>query len=662
MMDVMQQETTKLFIYGSLREPSIFESVCGFSFSLKPSHVRPEKVLFAELAMLGGYRRVSPDNVYFYAIPDATAKVQGFVIHDVSPAAMKEIDKYEGQFYERETVMVNTANGPMMAQSYLASPKSMKKRFGDRFHVNLIHELWLRKRIKQFFEEHTRPGEDTIDADTERLARRELVGTTERDLVVSHLGQDAVSDFFLEHELNRPSPSIKALYDNPQALPYIDNYIALVIKQAILNHFEWMIYDRYRFELNQLYGGQRYFTRTVSLLIGLRMINSNYQTVDLVLRRGLETMPPGPSYDLIDYVKYAISVAENAFDPRVVQSNFQWIRNNYQPGLVPMGAEMEMSNLGFRAIQQSCACQDPVFDGFRYFNEFALDVLMWKIGGYVDDHSGSHARAKRGFLELAPGRLNLVGELSKPATSDPWILSQLIREIVIFYPANPHSLHLTFQLRRHQIGTQSMLPLSFVKCLFVLGGGTEISHSGKLWVSRLEHDEIERNEYGEELVFARSGRRRSRLPGDMLIDSKASRSPLYTHQYKFIRLERRANYEPLIMALKGIQLSINPGDYLTSDQLAASQRLRGEYEELKEWAANPEPISRRTKGRFLDAIREGLMQEAHHKPYHKAHYIDWALGAIDMQIRLFNKKFEEGKPKPAASSKKAVSPARKKPD
>jgi hypothetical protein len=63
----------------------------------------------------------------------------------------------------------------------------MRKRFGDRFHVNLIHELWLRKRIEKFFDLHTRPGEKSIDADIERRARRELLGTTERDLVVTHL-------------------------------------------------------------------------------------------------------------------------------------------------------------------------------------------------------------------------------------------------------------------------------------------------------------------------------------------------------------------------------------------------------------------------------------------------------------------------------------------
>ncbi|MBC8377883.1 MAG: hypothetical protein H8E62_01780, partial [Planctomycetes bacterium] len=441
--------------------------------------------------------------------------------------------------------------------------------------------------------------------------------------------------------LDRFCPSIQSLLQTPEALPYAENYLALVIKQAILNHFEWMIYERFRFELDQLCPSQRYFTRTIGLLIAFRMINSNSQTVDMLLRRGVDTMPLQENYDLIDYVKYAINAAEKAFDPRVVKSTLQWIRNNFQPGLIPMGAELEMSNLGFRAIHDEHGKQDPIFDGFRYFNEFALDVLMWKMGGYVDNHSGSHASAKRGFLELAPGRLNIVGELSKPATSDPWIMSQLIRETADFYPVNPHSLHLTFQLRRNQLGNQTVLPLNFVKCLFVLGGGTEVSQSGKLWVSRMEHDEIERNEYGEELIFARTSKRRSRLPKDLMIDSQLSKYPSYTHQYKFMRLERRANYEPLIMALKGIQLSVNPGDYLTSQQLAASRRLQKEYEELKAWAGNPTPISRRSKGRFLDAIYDGLMHEAHYKPYHKAHYIDWALGAIDLQLRLFNKKIEQ---------------------
>jgi hypothetical protein len=57
------------------------------SFSLKPSRI-DDKTLFAELAFLPHYRRVSPDNVYYYAVPAPPARIEGLVIHGVPPAAM----------------------------------------------------------------------------------------------------------------------------------------------------------------------------------------------------------------------------------------------------------------------------------------------------------------------------------------------------------------------------------------------------------------------------------------------------------------------------------------------------------------------------------------------------------------------------------------------
>jgi hypothetical protein len=41
--------------------------------------------------------------------------------------------------------------------------------------------------------------------------------------------------------------------------------------------------------------------------------------------------------------------------------------------------------------------------------------------------------------------------------------------------------------------------------------------------------------------------------------------------------------------------------------------------------------------RFIKAIQSGLMKEAAHGPAHKLHHIDWALSAIESQLRLFNK-------------------------
>jgi gamma-glutamylcyclotransferase (GGCT)/AIG2-like uncharacterized protein YtfP len=479
----MDEEKVNLFIYGSLRDPAIFKSVSGLSFTINPSKTS-EQMLFAEPALLPRHRKVSPDNVYFYAVADRTSRIEGFVIYDVSASAMAEIDKYEGRRYDRETVRVNTAKGLVETQAYLATHESMKKHFGDRFHVNLIHELWLRKRIEEFIKRHTRPGEETADAELERRADRELLATTERDLVISHYRTDAVSDYYLEHELDRPRPSIKHLYGDPQAQPFIENYLALGLRQVLLNQFEEKIQLRYRFDLEHMRVSERYFKRSISLLAALQMLNANSPAVDMIIKRGLESMPYD-KYDLIDYIKYAVQAADSIFDSRVAHANLERIRSNFQPGIVPLGYD------------------------------FHLDVLSWKLGGYVDDHTGSTDQARRsGFLELAPGRLNIVGELSRPATADPWLLNQLIREITVFYNVRPHSLHLSFQLRKNQIGRQRVLPLGFVKCLLVLGGGPEQKRAGRLWVSRMGYDEITQREYGEELVFARTSRRRWYLGDD----------------------------------------------------------------------------------------------------------------------------------------------------
>jgi len=637
----MNEEKVNLFVYGSLREPGIFKSVSSLGFTIDRSRT-DEETLLAEPALLPRYRKVTPDNVYFYAVPDASSKIEGFVIYDVPPSAMAEIDRYEGKRYDRETVHVNTARGLVEAQAYLATHESMKKHFGDRFHVNLIHELWLRKRIEEFIKKHTRPGEETTDANLERRAERELLATTERDLVISHYRSDAVSDYYLEHELDRPRPSIKPLRDEPNVTSFVKNYLALVIKQVMLNQLDERIQSQYRFELEHMRTSERYFKRSVSLLIALQMINTG--AVELIIDKALKAMPY-QKYDLIDYVKYAVQAADSIFDSRVAYSHLEGVRANFHPGLIPLGAEIELSNLGPDAVEPQRSIQkkfDPIYDGFRYFHDFCLDVLSWKLGGYIDDHTGATDRARRcGFLELAPGRLNIAGELSRPATADPWLLNQLIHEITAFYNVRPHSLHLSFQLRKNQIGRQKVLPLDFVKCLLALGGGLQKKKTGRLWISRMGYDEITQRNDGEELVFARTSKRRWYLGEDEIADKPPAQATAYIQQYKFIRLEGRANYEPLILCLKGLQLAYNPADYLSAEQLKRSKRLQQQYEDLKKWAAAPTEISPQMISKFLNTVQDGLMNERHRRPAHKLHYIDWALNAIDVQLQMFNKQLKE---------------------
>jgi len=633
----MHNQKVNLFIYGSLRDRRIFQSVSGYTFTRRPSRL-DDKTLFAELAFLPHYRRLSPDNVYFYAVPVETARIEGFIIHDVPMTAMAEIDRYEGKRYRRETVRVHTGHGVEEAQAYLVTTESMRKQFGDRFHVNLIHELWLRKRIQQFLKKHTRPGDHTPDAELERQAERELLATTERDLVMAHYHRDAVSDYYLERELDRPRPSIRPLYDDPQAQPYIRNYLALVIRQVLLSQFEEQMQSRFRFELEHMRTSLRYFARSVSLLACLQILNINSNVVEPIIQKGLDAMPYEKN-DLIDYVKYAVRAVKSFFDPRVAEDYLNVIRASLQPGLVPLGCELELSNLGAAAVEPERSelnAVDAVYDGFKYFYDFRLDVLCWKLGGYIDDHSGYNDRPRRqGFFEIAPGRLSVAGELSRPATGDPWLLSRLIHELIGFFQIRPHSLHLSFQMRKQQIGRQRILPLGFVQCLLALGGGLERGPRG-MWISRVCKGEIVQQTYGEELVFARTSRRNWYLGGDEMADKPPSQATTCIQQYKFIRLDKQMNYEPLIMGLKGLQLEYNPGDYLTAEQMQRHPRLARTYQELKEWSHSPGEISDRTIRRFLDTVYRGLMNERHRQPAHKLHYIDYAVSAIETQLRQFN--------------------------
>jgi hypothetical protein len=155
------------------------------------------------------------------------------------------------------------------------------------------------------------------------------------------------------------------------------------------------------------------------------------------------------------------------------------------------------------------------------------------------------------------------------------------------------------------------------------------------------HDEITQYGYGEELVFARTSKRNWFLGGDDIANKPPKQATTYVQQYKFIRLDEKANYEPLILCLKGLQLAYNPGDYLSAEQLKNSAKLRRQYEDLKKWAVAPTPIGHLTIKKFLDTVRHGLMNEAHRRPAHKLHYIEWALSSIDVQLSMFNKQLKK---------------------
>ncbi|KKK92437.1 hypothetical protein LCGC14_2702950, partial [marine sediment metagenome] len=301
------------------------------------------------------------------------------------------------------------------------------------------------------------------------------------------------------------------------------------------------------------------------------------------------------------------------------------------------------------AVHDIC---DAQYVGFLYFNDFGLDALTWKLGGHVDDHrEKAPGKPRRGFFETALGNVSIEANLSKPLTDDPWLLNQIVHETQRFVSVQPHSLHLSLQLRRQQNPSPDrLLPLEVFKCLFALAGDLAPGPDQRLRIARLTDHEI----VGKDLptgadknttphmLFSEISRRRGTLgstqhDGLALPDSGGR----YIQQFKFMRLSPALNYEPIALALKGIQISLRPGTFLTAGQYDSSRRHRRTFEELMAWAKEPTVLTDAQRRVFLEAVRDGLMSEKRGKPAHGEAYIAWAIGRIRAMLRAFNATVKE---------------------
>ena len=88
-----------LFAYGTLMEEAVFRRVAGSALSGVPA-VAP-----------GWIRRRVRGQVYPGIIPQAGGIVNGIVYAELTPVAWKRLDAFEGEMYERSTLVVRTEDG-----------------------------------------------------------------------------------------------------------------------------------------------------------------------------------------------------------------------------------------------------------------------------------------------------------------------------------------------------------------------------------------------------------------------------------------------------------------------------------------------------------------------------------------------------------------------
>ena len=628
-----------LFIYGTLMVPSVFRAVLGKRLVSRRSQADGIHSFHACRAVLNGYKKVTPDNTYLYAVPATQGRIRGYLISGLPHECLAALRRYEGKNYTRRSIRVQTADGQVRAFVFAGNIKQMEHSFGYEFRDHFKQEVLLDRKITAALVDAEREQLD-VPGQASGRAVGQLRGDKIRDLRRRHFAAGGVSDYAIRQLLtNAPLRDFSRIANDPDAAALAPNYLTMVVRQVLFNVIEERLQRDFRYELNRMDLGEAYYDRTVSSLAALRILNNRGAPVDALVARCLGELS-FTKHHLVDFVQHAIVDADALYDETPVQQHIEFIRNHMGSGYTPLGAEMEFSNIGHGVIRDPDAgsIRDPRYDGFLYFLDFGLDVLTWKLGGHLDDHHIKFSSTpRRGFFEVAPGIVSVEANLSKPVTDDPWLLNQFIHEIRRFFGITPHSVHISMQIHGRRPARDRLLPLSVMKCLFAIAGDPVRGAEGQCVVKRLVSGEIIEKHPHPHMLFTDI---RKRHGAETDSSYPFVRTPAaggrYVQQFKFLRLGGETNYEPIVMALKGIQISLAPGNFLTADQYVRSSRHRRHFNDLLAWGARATPLSTDEIEQFLGAVHDGLMTERKGKPAHSGAYIAWSINQLRNRLDHFN--------------------------
>jgi len=630
--------TFNLFVYGTLMSPDVFRSVLGRRLVSQPDEADGVETFLARPAVLAGYKKISPDQTYLYAVPDPQGRITGYLIGPLPNKCLSDLRRYEGRNYKQVRVKVLTAEGEVPAIAFVGKIEQIHHPFGWEFRDHLKQEVLLREKIEEALLEDEANRFNT-DEQLTRLALKEMHALTIRDLVRYHFDTSGISNYTIHQAIKaEPIREFGEILTDPQVSKYVPHYLTLVIRQVIFNQIEERIHDELRYELDEMGVSDKFYLRTISSLIALRMLNAQKELLHILTGDALNDLSIRTNR-LIDYVRYAVELSQCIYDPARANQELNYIRDHMHTGWIPIGIELEFSNTGHGVIldPKGEKFHDEQYDGFYYFRDFALDILMWKLGGHVDDHHVKFStNRRRGFLEIAFGVLSVKEDISKPVSNDPWVINQLIHALIDFYPVKPHSLHVSLQLRSPNRPVRDRpLPLSVMKCLFALVGAPSLREDGAVEISRLVGNEIICAKRGMHMLFADTSRRRSKTEQGPPLATTTGRGK-WVQQFKFLRLSRNINYEPIIAALKGLQIHFKPGSFLTASQYESNPRLREIFEELIRWGKSPTPLGNDEINLFLTSVHDGLMSEYRGQPAHTHAYINYCMALLELSLNHFN--------------------------
>jgi len=99
-------EEFNLFAYGTLKNPGVFGAVTGLRLVGGGEEADGRTSFRAVSASLDGYKKVSFDRTYEYAVPDSSGRIDGYLIGPLPGRVMTLLSRYEGQNYVGRQVRV----------------------------------------------------------------------------------------------------------------------------------------------------------------------------------------------------------------------------------------------------------------------------------------------------------------------------------------------------------------------------------------------------------------------------------------------------------------------------------------------------------------------------------------------------------------------------
>jgi hypothetical protein len=598
-----------LFVHGTLIDPACVHRLTGKDLPRRP-------------AVLAGFRRIPGPPAFPHIVPDGTTTTPGMLLHGVDLPALERLDHYEqnGRLYSRRLVTVCCDGLAVEAHAYVGDPA----RIAAECDPDLEPAERLERHLDEEIDALLLRAADAGAADAMLWARahREVLAHALEEVHRLPGGglsgtQRAIRSALREVRL----PELSWLEQERPARRFAGAYLRLIARLVVLNQ----VSERIRRDFPRSMRAPEPFCRyTLPLLAALTLLDARSADLEAGIgAAGLDTYRPGRSY--LDYVCGAVLLADAQYDRAAAAAVVAGIECSQVGGATPLGAELEFSHLGARAVRARAGA-DPHLDSLYYFHDFDLARRLWKMGGHRDDHTGAtfdEGRA-RGFLELAFGRRQVGEDYAGPATADVWVLAELIRQAVRFLEIPPHSLHVSVQVEpdRPFSCLQGPEPLF---CLLLLGGDLGPDADGVL---------RERRIFGRETACRNSYLQFSRLKAHRV--HAGDTRPAQVAEFTFARLARGVSYEPLILALKGFQSATNPAPLNLAATGTYRRHGREMLEAVKEWAAAPQPVSDAAIGAFLEMVAAGLERERALGNGHSRAYLADGLARIEAALQARN--------------------------